>query len=281
MKEKILSLLEKIPALSPTISKIVELTKNQNSSASNLIQAIKFDPVLTIRILKVINSAYYGMDQQVTSLNRAIVLLGMNTIKNLALSAEVLSSFNPKGGKLFSVEKFWEHSLACAVASKILIQKITPDKKKHEDLFIAGLIHDIGKIFLIKYFVKEYFLIMNETTDSAKLLAAEKEMFTLDHAEVGALVAAKWALPEDMVSSVKYHHDIELFEGDSMMPLIVHMANNYTTSNGFSSTDVVAASAASISKNSWDKIGMKEEEGMKNLSHLPEKVEEARVFIKT
>jgi len=280
MRNKILQYLETIPALSPTIAKIVELSESQSTSASNLVQAIKLDPVLTLKILKLINSAYFSMPSHITSINRAIVLLGMNTIKNVALSAEVLSSFNPKGGTHFDVEKFWEHSLACAVASKLLAQESAHNREKHEDYFIAGLIHDIGKIFIIKYFPAEYFSACENAASYQSLLQEEKKIFSVDHAEIGALISEKWALPDELIASVKFHHSIGEYEGDSIMPAAVYLSNYYCNMNGYeSSTGLIPSDI--MDEDDWENIHIEKGKAEEILSILDERVEEARVFIKT
>ncbi|MBF0563781.1 MAG: HDOD domain-containing protein [Nitrospirae bacterium] len=277
-QSKILSYIEKIPALSPTISKIINITGNDKSSAADLVQAIKLDPVLTARVLNLINSAYFGMPQKVTSINRAIILLGMNTIKNLALSAEVLSSFNPSRGFSFSVERFWEHSLACAVGCKLIAKNIIEDPIKHEEFFIAGLIHDIGKIFLIKHFPKDYFSMVKKITDANLLTVRERKFFTMDHTEIGAIIGEKWALSTELISSIRHHHNDKYVDPASLMPHIVYLSNLYCKVHGFDDQIGTYSSAAPVDGD-WLAIGLSPSMEQEALSMLSVKVDEARIFL--
>ncbi|MBF0520108.1 MAG: HDOD domain-containing protein [Nitrospirae bacterium] len=278
MQKKILAYIEKIPALSPTIAKIVSLTNNDSSSAADLVQVVKLDPTLTTKVLNLINSAYFGIQQKVTSINRAIILLGMNTIKNLALSAEVLSSFNPSHGPAFNVDKFWEHSLATAVACKLLSSVEVTDPAKREEFFIAGLIHDIGKIFLIKHFPRDYFHIAKKTTEFEKLIVKEKKFFSMDHAEIGALIAEKWALLPDLVKSIRYHHNKSGGNEKSPMVPVVYIANYHCKINGYDD-DIAAMLKEPLTDTDWRRLGLTAQKGLEILETLSVKVDEAKAFL--
>ncbi|MBF0459616.1 MAG: HDOD domain-containing protein [Nitrospirae bacterium] len=278
MKKVILSYIEKVPALSPTIAKIVALTSSDTSSAVDLVQAIKLDPALTAKVLNLINSSYFGMPQEVTSINRAIILLGMNTIKNLALSAEVLSSFNPSKGALFNVDKFWQHSLATAISSKLIAKRVIADPVKREEYFIAGLIHDIGKIFFIKHFPRDYLSMVKKIGSSDNLNHKEKLIFTMDHSEVGALIAEKWALPPELVTSIRMHHERTIKNETSFLPASVYISNLYCKTNGFGD-EIGTMGARVLEDQDWNRLKLLKADEAEILSCLPEKVEEAKVFL--
>lgn len=279
LKDKILFYIERLPALSPTISKIIELTQSSNTSASDLLKVIKLDPVLTAKILRLINSAYFGIPEAVTSINTAIVLLGFNTIKNLALSTEVLSSFNPGKGVEFNVEKFWLHSLATAVTSKTLALHILHDRKVQEEYFISGLIHDIGKIFLIKFFPSQFFSINFEGMGIGEFLKKEKALFSMDHAETGALIVERWKLSKEMIAAVKNHHTIPQDADRQSMSSIVYFSNIYCKSIGFD--DMIGAITSNdLTADTWKSVGLTEKEGESVFSELPAKIEESKIFLK-
>lgn len=277
IQKKILSYIEKIPALSPTIARIIAITGNDNASARDLVNAIKMDPVLTAKVLNLINSAYFAMPQQVVSINRAIILLGMNTIKNLALSAEVLSSFNPGAGASFNVNKFWEHSLACAVGCKLIALRVISDPVKQEEFFIAGLIHDIGKIFLIKHFPRDYFSLLKKVTDYEQLVIKEKRFFTLNHSEIGGLIADKWALSGELVKSIQHHHDSAM-QDDSKMPAAVYLSNRYCKINDYDD-GIGIPQPTDLTDANWQRLGLSAEAERDIFSTLKIRVEEAKVFL--
>ncbi|MCG6551428.1 MAG: HDOD domain-containing protein [Candidatus Magnetominusculus sp. LBB02] len=278
MKKVILSYIEKVPALSPTIAKIVTLTSNDTSSAVDLVQAIKLDPALTAKVLNLINSSYFGMPQEVTSINRAIILLGMNTIKNLALSAEVLSSFNPSKGALFNVDKFWQHSLACAISAKLIAKRIIADPVKREEYFITGLIHDIGKIFFIKHFARDYLSMVKKVGSADNLNHKERLLFTMDHSEVGALIAEKWALPPDLVMAIRLHHEKVVKNETSFLPAAIYISNIYCKTNGFGD-EIGMMAMQPPDDHDWNRLKLQKSDEAEILSCLPEKVEEAKVFL--
>jgi HD-like signal output (HDOD) protein len=278
MQSQIIKYIEKVPALSPTIAKIVEITNNMNSSASDLVTAIKLDPMLTAKILNLINSAFFGMSEKVTSINRAIILLGMNTIKNLALSAEVLSSFNPGAGGSFSVEKFWEHSLATAVCCKLLAKRLIRDPNKIEEYFIAGLIHDIGKIFLIKYFGGEYFSMIQRDGEYKKILPREKKIFTMDHAEIGGLIAEKWALSPELASSIRDHHVRRTPPNAAVMSAAVYFANIHAKVSGYD--DMIGLTLPPEPDDAdWEYLKIPAAEGETLFVSLQQLVDEAKIFL--
>ncbi|MBF0318135.1 MAG: HDOD domain-containing protein [Nitrospirae bacterium] len=277
IQKKILSYIEKIPALSPTIARIIAITGNDNASARDLVNAIKLDPVLTAKVLNLINSAYFAMPQQVVSINRAIILLGMNTIKNLALSAEVLSSFNPGEGASFNVNKFWEHSLACAVGCKLIALHVISDPIKQEEFFIAGLIHDIGKIFLIKHFPRDYFSLIKKITDYDQLVVKEKRFFTLNHAEIGGLIADKWALSGELVKSIQHHHD-NTVQDESKMPAAVYLSNRYCKINAYDDS-IGLPQPTDLKETDWQRLGLNTSMEKELFSTLKIRVEEAKIFL--
>ncbi|MCX7654895.1 MAG: HDOD domain-containing protein, partial [Treponemataceae bacterium] len=147
VERKIDSYIKNMPSLPTTVAKVLEVCNNPRTSPADLNQVISLDPVLVGRVLKLINSAYYGLGQQVTSLVRAIIMLGINTVKNLALSSAVLRNLTSrKDFQALEMDGFWRHSLCVGVAAKMIAKKRGVDPKLTEEYFAAGLLHDIGKI---------------------------------------------------------------------------------------------------------------------------------------
>ncbi|HPA73891.1 MAG TPA: HDOD domain-containing protein, partial [Spirochaetota bacterium] len=150
--DKVKESIDRMPSLSPVIHKINEVANNVRSSAQDLTDVIQFDPVLTAKVIRMVNSAYFGLPQEVKSLKQAVVMLGINTIKNVAISSAFLGKAYLKGSTVLDGEEFWRHSLGVAVAAKMIAKRLGVEEKFIEEYFIAGLIHDIGKILINNFF---------------------------------------------------------------------------------------------------------------------------------
>jgi putative nucleotidyltransferase with HDIG domain len=208
--------IKKMPSLPTSVTKVLEICNNPQTSPADLNHVISLDPVLVGRVLKLLNSAYYGLGQPISSLVRAIIMLGINTVKNLALSTTVmghLSSKKPLPG--LEMEGFWRHSLCVGVSAKLLARKRGINPQLVEEYFTAGLLHDIGKIPLNAIFSKEYMLtIVTADRERKPLSMAEKDTLGLSHCEAGVLVAEAWKLHGAIGDTIIHHHDYENYSGD-------------------------------------------------------------------
>ena len=198
----------RMPSLSTTVSKVLETCNNPNASPSDLNRVISLDPVLTGQVLRLINSAYYALAHPITSLPRAIIMLGLNTVKNLALSLAVLGTVGGKSFlKFISVIDFWTHCLCVGVASKCMSEIKGASHAECEDAFIAGLLHDLGKIPLSKQFPDMYLQTLKRADgDQQPLIEAENAIFGIDHGMVGRLIGEKWQLGKMLIRSLAHHH---------------------------------------------------------------------------
>jgi len=206
--EEFVKTIEKMPSLSPTVAKIVEIANSPTSSPKDLNTVISMDPVLTARVLKLVNSAYFGLSSQVTNILRAIILLGLNTIKNLALSTAVLSQYGDRRTKTgFDTHAFWKHSLACAVIAKMLAKLRGVDEKMLEEYFIAGLLHDLGKVVLEEFFADDLRTVLRmKAARGCSMLAAERQVVGVDHAQIGKWLGEKWLMSRPLLAAVEFHH---------------------------------------------------------------------------
>jgi HD-like signal output (HDOD) protein len=231
--------IDSMPSLSITVSKILEVTKNPQVTAKDLNKVISLDPVLVGKVLKLVNSAYYGLSNKVTSLVTAIIMLGINTIKNLALSTAVLGNMR-KGSsfKTLNVDGFWRHSIGVGATSKLIATKIGIPANRTEEYFIGGLLHDIGKIPLNVIFEEEYLrAIQQADMHKTQLIEMEKELIGITHCEVGKLIGEKWRLTDETYECILYHHDPNMAsEKNFKLVSSVYIANIYCNLNevGFS-----------------------------------------------
>ena len=198
-----------MPSLPVTVSKVQEICDNPKTSPADLYKVISLDPVLMGKVMKLINSAYYGLSDKVTSLVRAIIMLGMNTVKNLALSSAVmgLMSRERNFNKLNS-DMFWEHSLCTGIIAKKIAEERGAGRGDLEEYFITGLLHDIGKIPLISCFPAEYTKAVNKNYegDFCSICEAETHYFGMNHTETGQMIADSWELGDPVKNVIVSHH---------------------------------------------------------------------------
>lgn len=269
--------LDKLPPISPSLSKILNITNDPKTSATNLNRAISLDPVLTAKVLKLINSAYFGFDDEITSIVRAIVILGFNTIKNLALSTSVLSSFLNMKVPGFDIEKFWDHLLGVAVISK-LIAKHIGYKKDAESFFIHGLLHDIGKLIFLKFYRELFIEAINiAEINNSDLLFIEEELIGINHAKAGSILAIRWKLGKDIIKTINYHHELLENKQENIRSNVVMLANILVkkVGIGFSGNRYFLEDISRIEEN----IDLTKEDIDKILNLLDNELENARNFI--
>jgi len=226
-------------SLPVTVSKVLEVCNNPKTSPIDLDHVIQLDPVLMGRVLKLINSAYYGLGTQVTSLVRAIIMLGVNTVKNLALSTAVLDRFTDrKGFSAINMEGFWRHSLCVGVTAKLIARRRGVDPKSVEEYFAAGLLHDIGKIPMNAALASDYVLAMAVADrERIPLNAAESRVLGIDHCAAGGAVAQAWKLAGAISDVIVHHHAVAAYEGEHTDVLLTVAVANYYASReeiGFS-----------------------------------------------
>ena len=223
--QKIVARIDDLPTLPRTVLKITELVNNPRSSAKDIARIITDDQVLTARLLKLVNSSFYGFPQRISTVNTAIVLLGFDAIRSLLLTTSVFDLFAGRNKKSKQdQEKFWDHSLGCAVGAKVIGNYLRHDKI--EELFVAGLLHDIGKIVEMLYLPDEFAKVVatiNKT--NILMLTAEERVLGYDHADIGKLLAGKWNLPIKLVQVIAHHHQPAAAGSFIMEASIVHLAD--------------------------------------------------------
>lgn len=272
--------IQNMPPLPVTVSKILEVTKNPNVDAKELNNVISLDPVLTGRVLKLINSAYYSLPNQITSIVRAIVMLGINTVKNLAISTSVLSSVKDKKNfNALDMDGFWRHSICVGVMAKTFAKIQRVDNKKIEEYFVAGLLHDIGKIPLNSTFPEIYIQAMNYSQQTkTPLYLAETKFFSINHAELGFQIAKLWKLNPLLFSSICFHHTFEdVEENAKKFVATISLANIITNKIGigFSGNKYPEEKEEEIFKitgHTWDDISQAEESAA-------EAIKKAEIFL--
>jgi putative nucleotidyltransferase with HDIG domain len=253
--KRIIDRVSDLPTLPRTVLKITELVNDPKSSAKDLANVITDDQVLTARLLKLVNSSFYGFPQKIATVTGAIVLLGFDAIRNLLLTTSVFGLFPSKGKEdRLGVERFWDHSLGCAVGAKVIGDYMGYDKI--EELFVAGLLHDIGKIVELLFLPEDFNKVISVVEDENILLVdAERRVLDYTHAEVGELLAERWNMSSKLVDVIAHHHQPGLAGRFSREAAIVHLADILCRAMDMGSGG--DKKIPPLNKESWDALQLK------------------------
>jgi len=227
--QRIIQDLGQIPTMPTIAAKVMQIVNDPHSSAEDVAKFISRDVALTSKVLRLANSAFYGIPRTISSVNSAIVILGFNTIRSLVLSASVLKVFPQKPGLVkFDRKAFWKHSFMVGIASRMLAQVYR--RKKMVDMetaFSAGLLHDIGKIILEQFSNEDYLPVLKAAKEKGMpLVMVERSMLGMSHADVSGMLVDKWQMPNELKGPIVFHHS-PLEEKTSLdMACIVHYANH-------------------------------------------------------
>jgi putative nucleotidyltransferase with HDIG domain len=227
--QRIIQDLGQIPTMPTIAARVMQIVNDPHSSAEDVAKFISRDVALTSKVLRLANSAFYGIPRTISSVNSAIVILGFNTIRSLVLSASVLKVFPAKPGLVaFDRKAFWKHSFMVGIASRMLAQIYR--KKKLVDMetaFSAGLLHDVGKLILEQFAHEDYMPVLNEARDrKIPLVNAEKNLLGLTHAEVSGMLVEKWQMPNELRGPIVMHHSPLEDKTCQELASIVHFANH-------------------------------------------------------
>jgi len=217
--------IDDLPTLPRTVFRITEMINNPRSSARDLAQVITDDQVLTARLLRLVNSSFYGFPQRITTVTRAIVLLGFDAIRHLLLTTSVFDMFADRRQETVTTrEDLWDHSLGCAVAAKVLGKHLRHDKI--EELFVCALLHDIGKIVSMVYAPGDYQAAATLAVEkNILLIEAETQLLDYTHVDTGRLLAERWNLPAMVTEVIMHHHTPDQAEDFAPEAAVVHLAD--------------------------------------------------------
>jgi len=221
--------IESMPALPTVAFRVMNVTADPKSTANDLMKIINPDVSLTTKILKIANSPFYGLAREISSLQHAVTVLGFKEIRNLVISTVAFESFKSlKQSENFNINKFWKHSFCCGIAAKIIATEL---KCSGNELFVAGLIHDIGKLAMYVAFpaeFKKYTELITPLKIKYTVFDVEKDIFGMTHDEAGMKLLEKWLFPKNLISAVGFHHHPEKADNNSISPLIIHIADILT-----------------------------------------------------
>ncbi len=203
---------DELPTLPTVASEIITLTAREDTTLADIASLISKDTALSAKILKVSNSAFYSFAQQISSINQAVSILGINAVRSLVLSFSFLSIKSNNKKVHFNFEKFWKNSLACAVASKLILERV--EGADTEEIFICGLLQNLGELIVARTFPEEYEKVLAKISEEQyDALNAEEDTFGITHASIGYEVAKNWGFPEVLLLPILYHHDPLHYKG--------------------------------------------------------------------
>ena len=248
--KEIVSHMGSLPSLPTLFQGIVQKLQDHHASLEVVGKIIAEDTGMGAKILQLVNSAYFGLARPMTIVERAVIYLGLETITSLVLSIKIFSQYDGPDMPGYSVESLWHHSVRTAVFARTVAQKEGLDKKVMDDSFMAGMLHDVGKLILATAASERYGRVLERVThDDISLSEAEREELGATHAEVGAYLIGMWGLPDSIVEAIAYHHNPKESLGRGFKPLTaVHVANGLAREPNASD----AATAAALIDLDWE-----------------------------
>lgn len=272
---KLAAAVDGMPAFPKSVQKILELTRDVNCSPKDLVQVIDKDPVVTVKVLRVVNSAYYSLPKQITSINHAVVYLGFNTIKNLALSIAAIGMLPASNAAGFDGAQYLIHSLSTAAIAKQLALRL--DDADPMDCFIAGLLHDFGKVVFAQFMPSEFRQALElSQSNGGSLHLALRDLIGADHAVAGAMLVEKWRFPAELVETIRCQYGPEV--KDTPMIACVFAANQISKKLefGFAGNRCIEQLPPAVAQ----RLGGTMDELIVSLGDLAPLLEEAKIFSK-
>ena len=219
--KEILNSVQQVPPFPKVAMRVIEMLKDPDITAKSLANVIQYDQAITATILKVCNSSYFGLLRKISSLDEALVVIGQNALKEVIITNSGSPFFRGTAGGGYKLEQgeLWKHSVAVAIMSRQLTRHVKGVDEG--SAFTAGLLHDIGKLFLSSFVEEDFNKIMRKVLDERGVFVeAEKYFLGTTHAELGAIILTNWGFPEEMVTAVRHHHEPDALDREAMTALV-------------------------------------------------------------
>ncbi len=227
-----LECIDHLPTLPTVFLKVSQMLNDPMVTAKRIAEVIETDQAIAMKLLKIVNSPFFGFSRKIMTVQDAIVLLGFNATRNTVMTISVIRTMNHKSDvDGFDVQEFWKHSIATGIVSRFIAKKtkVDPDKA-----FIAGIVHDIGKIVLEQYFKEELQKVLKlMQTKKKSFYEAELEVYRGTHCDLGSYLADKWNLPVPLIEAIDLHHTPGEATEDPQLVSVVHIANSVAKGLGY------------------------------------------------
>lgn len=236
-----------LPTLPGIINRLSSLAEDGKVSVDEMARVVTSDQVLSAKVLKLVNSPFYGFSGRISTVSKALILLGVNVVKSLAISSSIFDIMEK------NIVGLWEHSLGAAVAANIIARELNLPER--EEISTAALLHDIGKVIIKIKLEEDYDHLVNLIKEKElPMIDCERELFNIDHAEIGEWLGKSWLLPEKLIEPIACHHHVEKSNAQRAKTAVVHVADVLTKASGFgfSGDDFVPH----IQKAAWEKLGL-------------------------
>ena len=269
---------EEIATLPPALASILSVTKDPHSTAMDLAEEIGKDPALAAKVLKTVNSSFYGFGRRIQTVNDAVVLLGYIEVERLALAITVINLFGGDWKQARFLSQLWRHSLAASIAADLVGKASKAQTTDIAGAHVAGLLHDIGKAVLSQSMPDVFPVIIElvERNGYDPLTAEQEVLDGVDHSEIGGWIANNWSLPPSIVESIRTHHNPDKATSGRILPHITHLANAICHSIDVPSMVIESPTAAQIgSPDSWALLGLDDS----IIDHTLQRIENQRDFI--
>jgi putative nucleotidyltransferase with HDIG domain len=261
--------LKSMPTLPGLVSKLSALTEDNKTSAQEMARIVSMDQVLSAKVLKLVNSAFYGFSRRVSTVSNAIILLGGNVVRSLTISSSIFEIMEK------NIVGLWEHSMGVAVAANVIARELKLPEP--EETSTAALLHDIGKVIL-KIRLEDEYDRVDALVDEKDLtvVEAEQQLLGTTHAEIGEWVAQSWLLPEKLVEPIACHHNVERSLAHRAKTSVIHIADALIKASGFglSGDDIVPQ----IQPAAWSKLELTESKLASIIDQIEDKLVEVKQF---
>jgi len=250
IREKIEDL-SAIPTLPDVLVELLAIIDKEDVSMKQVGEFINRDQALSTRILKMVNSPIYGFPGRISSVNQALMLIGLGAVKGMLMGVAIFDAMQQ------TMKGLWEHSLGTAAVARLIAGKV--ELKDVEEASVAGLIHDLGKVALGICYPAEYPDVLGKARSEGVYIAeAEREFFGVDHAEAGSWMARKWNFPKNLVEAIRYHHKPSLARENPKLAATIHLADSIIKAMGFGFSG--DAFVHDLDREAWQTLGLSDED---------------------
>lgn len=274
---------DKLPTPPTVYQQITRVLDDPDASAFDIASILAEDAAMTAKILRLSNSAYYGLRKDISSVKQAVVIIGIEGVKSLVLAASIIDAFG-NGNKRDSeyTDIFWRHSLAVAFMAKIIARSIKPhDFPFHELSFSAGILHDIGKLIFSSYLYERHVDVLKFAGDnSVAEIVAENQIIGSNHSEAGFHLAEKWRLPATLKNCIALHHHPSLVPDDGDILPVIHLANYLVHHSDSLNAQGYCEQTTALNEDVWNFLDIPRDKQESFLEELSAQFGKAETFLK-